>query len=218
MLVSKGKFAEMVGRTPAAVSQWIAGGKLSGAALVGEGRFAQVNVEVALQQLGITLDLGQQLAQSAPILSGATIPAPAAAPASAEPSLFSQPQQLPPAPVPVDDDQRRLLAARADREELARAKDIAAAKERDGEWMVTAEAEEAWSAQLARIVQAMESWLVTSAATRCASIAASDEAKTPRAYAVALRQGFERLCARLSKEAAGAADTSDPIDDEADEP
>lgn len=217
MLVSKGKFAEMVGRTPAAVSQWIAGGKLSGAALVGEGRFAQVNVEVALQQLGITLDLGQQLAQSAPILSGATLPAPApaAAPMAAEPSLFSQPQ-LPPAPAQVDDDQRRLLAARADREELARAKDIAAAKERDGEWMVTAKAEEAWSAQLARIVQAMESWLVTSAATRCASIAASDEAKTPRAYAVALRQGFERLCARLSKEAAGDADAI--ADDEADEP
>ncbi len=203
MLVSKGKFAELVGRTPAAVSQWIAAGKLSGAALVGEGRYAQVDVEVALQQLGITLDLGQQLAQAAPLLANAAPAVPAVAAAPGAPAVTS--------------DQERLLKARADREELARAKDEAEARALTGEWMVTAEAEAAWSAQLARLVQAMESWLVTTAAGTCAGIAAGPDAASPRAYAVALRQGFEALCARLSKDAAQgatpAADAADRDDD-----
>ena len=198
MLVSKGKFAEMVGRTPAAVSQWIAAGKLSGAALVGEGRYAQIDVEVAQQQLGITLDLGQQLAQATPLLANA--------------GLIATPAAMPPA---VTSDQERLLKARADREELARSKDEAEALTLRGAWMVTAEAEAAWSAQLARIIQAMESWLVTTAAGTCAGIAAGPDAASPRAYAVALRQSFESLCARLSKDAAqGAAPVADVATDD----
>ena len=196
MLVSKGKFAEMVGRTPAAVSQWIAAGKLSGPALVGEGRFAQIDVEVAQQQLGITLDLGQQLAQPAPILASTVAAAPAGA--------------VPPAEIR---DQERLLKAKADREELARAREFAESETLRGAWMVTAEAEAVWSEQLARLQQAMESWLVTTAANECAAIAATAESASPRPYAVALRRGFEALCARLSQEADDALQAGDADED-----
>lgn len=70
-VVSKGEFAAMLDRGASAVSNWIAAGKLSGDALVGEGRRQRIRVGVALQQLGMTLDNGQQMAQSRPILGAA---------------------------------------------------------------------------------------------------------------------------------------------------
>ncbi|MEA1674087.1 hypothetical protein [Nitrospirillum sp. BR 11163] len=65
--MTKGEFAAFVNRTPAAVSQWIARGKLTDDALIGIGRTARINVPVAMRQLGSNLDLGQQLRQDAPI-------------------------------------------------------------------------------------------------------------------------------------------------------
>lgn len=69
-VLSKSQFAERVGRDPAQVTRWIQGGKLSGDAIVGEGRSARINLAAALRQLNIALDLGQQLAQAKPILPG----------------------------------------------------------------------------------------------------------------------------------------------------
>lgn len=67
-VVTKSQFAELVKRDPAFVSRAIASGKIHGEALVGEGSRARIVVAVALSQLGKALDLGQQLAQPAPIL------------------------------------------------------------------------------------------------------------------------------------------------------
>ncbi len=185
MLVSKSKFAEMVGRTPARVSQWVTEGKLSGA-LVGAGRAAQIDVDVALAQLGLTLDLSQQLALAAPILAAAPMPSAA----------------LPLDPV-AQNDQQRLLKAKADREELARAREQAEAEELSGNWLVTADAEAVWTAELTRLRATIESWLGSDAAAACRALAASGTADE-RAFAVALRKGFTDLCARLSAEAGAA--------------
>lgn len=82
-VVSKGEFAAMVQRGPSAVSNWIADGKLGGPALVGEGRRQRIRVDAALQQLGLSLDTGQQMAQARPLLGRPT--ASAAPPAGTVP-------------------------------------------------------------------------------------------------------------------------------------
>jgi hypothetical protein len=71
-IVSKAEFAGLVKRDPAFVSRAISQGRIHGDALVGEGRGARIRVAAALQQLGRSLDLGQQMAQAAPILPVAT--------------------------------------------------------------------------------------------------------------------------------------------------
>lgn len=81
-LLSKSDFAKAIKRSAGRVTQLIAAKKIHGPALEGD----KVNLEVAVQQLGMTLDPSQQLAQSAPILPGAATPS--AAPAGAtQPSL-----------------------------------------------------------------------------------------------------------------------------------
>ena len=61
MQVTKAKFAEICGVTAARVSQWISEGKIHGAAIVGDGRSAKINVEKARAQLAKRLDPGQAL-------------------------------------------------------------------------------------------------------------------------------------------------------------
>lgn len=59
-VVSKGQFAQLANVSAGRVSQWIAEGKLSGAALVGEGRSARIKVSVAQAQLRTRIDVGQR--------------------------------------------------------------------------------------------------------------------------------------------------------------
>ncbi len=61
----KGEFARLIGVTPGRVSQYISEGKISGAALVGEGRAARISVEEAKRQLGLKLDVGQRFGNGA---------------------------------------------------------------------------------------------------------------------------------------------------------
>ena len=68
-LATKSQFAAIIGRDPAFVTRAIQSGKITGAALVGKGRSARVVVDLARQQLGMVLDLSQQLAQARPILT-----------------------------------------------------------------------------------------------------------------------------------------------------
>jgi hypothetical protein len=55
-IVPKGTFAAMLGVGASAVSQMIATGRLSGAALVGEGCRSRINVSIAKEQLRNGLD------------------------------------------------------------------------------------------------------------------------------------------------------------------
>lgn len=59
-LVAKTRFAELANVSAPRVSQWIADGKISGEALVGEGRHARIRVSVACQQLKRNLDISQR--------------------------------------------------------------------------------------------------------------------------------------------------------------
>ena len=60
-VVSKSEFAKLCNVSPSNVTHWISDGKLSGAALVGEGRSARIRVEVALRQVNLRRDVGQAL-------------------------------------------------------------------------------------------------------------------------------------------------------------
>ncbi|MBS1164160.1 MAG: hypothetical protein H6R00_185 [Proteobacteria bacterium] len=60
-IVSKSRFAEIIGVSPGRVSQYIAEGKISHAAIVGEGQRAKIDVEVAKDDLRRTLDIAQRL-------------------------------------------------------------------------------------------------------------------------------------------------------------
>src|SRR5262245_66301597 len=62
LIESKSDFARRTNVTPARVSQWISERKISGAALVGDGRSAEINVREALRQLDLMLDLNQRSA------------------------------------------------------------------------------------------------------------------------------------------------------------
>lgn len=59
--VSKGEFAALIGVSPGRVSQYLAEGKISAAALVGHGRSAKINVDRARADLRLTLDISQRL-------------------------------------------------------------------------------------------------------------------------------------------------------------
>ena len=187
---TKTKFEEMVERTPSAVSQWISAGKLNGPALIGEGRYAQINIDVALQQLGLSLDLGQQLAQARPIVG-----------AGHSTSTVG----------PPINDQSRLLKARADREELALQTDHAKAQELLGRWMVTERAEQEWSGQLAGLVQATETWLITVAADECATAATGGAGA--REIAKLLKDGYRTLRQRIADSAAREANETAELDE-----
>lgn len=59
--VSKGEFASLIGVSPGRVSQYLAEGKISAAALLGSGRSAKIIVEQAKADLRLTLDVSQRL-------------------------------------------------------------------------------------------------------------------------------------------------------------
>jgi len=56
-LVKKSTFAALRGVTPGRVSQWLAKGKISGPAIVGEGPSAKIDVDIATAQLRERLDV-----------------------------------------------------------------------------------------------------------------------------------------------------------------
>jgi hypothetical protein len=82
--VSKGEFAALIGVSPGRVSQYLAEGKISAAALHGVGRNAKIIVEQAKADLRLRLDVGQRLGNGIETRLDA---APIAAPHPAAPSL-----------------------------------------------------------------------------------------------------------------------------------
>jgi hypothetical protein len=83
--VSKSEFASTIGVTRGRVSQMLASRQIDGAALVGEGRNARINVAIAKAQLDASLDLSQRLgANGKALLGGGTSADPADASIKAE--------------------------------------------------------------------------------------------------------------------------------------
>jgi len=60
-LVSKGEFAALINVSPGRVSQFIAAGQISAAAIVGSGQRAKIDADRARADLRMTLDVSQRL-------------------------------------------------------------------------------------------------------------------------------------------------------------
>ncbi|MCG5240082.1 hypothetical protein ACIU1J_01885 [Azospirillum doebereinerae] len=170
MQMSKSDFARHRGVSPAAVSQWISSGRLSGAALVGEGRTAKVDVAEADRQLATTLDLGQQMAQQTlrPAL-----------PVAAAPLLPRSPE---------DDHAARYQKARADSAEI----DADRARRREqaerGLYMETDPARAAWGKELGGLLTAIDQWI-----SDLAPALAAEPSRDPKVLAVVLRRRWREF-------------------------
>ncbi|KWV54326.1 hypothetical protein AS156_00945 [Bradyrhizobium macuxiense] len=63
---TKGEYARLKSRSPQAVTKWIATGKISKAAIIGDGPRARIWVEQADADLAANLDPSQQWSQEVP--------------------------------------------------------------------------------------------------------------------------------------------------------
>lgn len=77
LLSSKSEFAERIGVSAARVSQYIAEGKIGPAEMEGEGRYARIRTEAAIEKLKLTLDPAQKIANGQPLPKAEAAPKPA---------------------------------------------------------------------------------------------------------------------------------------------
>ncbi|MDY0882294.1 hypothetical protein ACFPL7_22155 [Dongia soli] len=140
-LVTKGKLAEIVGVTPGRISQYLREGKIYGDAIVGEGRNASIDVDLACSQLGVTLDAAQLAAQGRPVPTGYR------SPGSGEGSDT---------PIPLNDAQHRYQQARADQAEIALRRAKREEEEERGVYIRTEDAKREWTRTLTEILVSLE--------------------------------------------------------------
>jgi hypothetical protein len=197
-VVSKGEFAKRKQRGPSAVSNWIAAGKITAAALIGTGNAAKIWVEQAERDLAASLDPSQQVIQAAPILAQAQAPlpdlplvpgdAPPAAPAATRPTPPATDREL---------DLARRTKADADRAEL----DLEAARRKmaidEGRYVVAEDAARAWGKELARFIADTETFLSSTLARELAASHGLDW----KALSVEIREKFRGFRAETSEEA-----------------
>jgi transcriptional regulator with XRE-family HTH domain len=124
--VSKSEFAAMIGVSRGRVSQWLRAGQIDDAALIGEGRAARINVEVARRQLDARLDLGQRLGANGKAL------------------------------VSFDDTDTALKAARLRQLELANERAADEAKLREGRYIVADDARQEMGRIAGRLIASFE--------------------------------------------------------------
>jgi hypothetical protein len=199
-VVTKAEYAALKGRGPSAVSNWIAEGKITPTALVGEGVRARIWVEQADRDLALRLDPSQQAAQAQPVMP-ATVPlAPSEQPANLPLEL---PQQSHPFHSGAggqntdDADLRRKRKADADRAEH----DAEAARRKnaldEGRWIDAAEAAREWGRELARIRTETETFLFTTLARSLGDRFGLDW----KAVAVLMRDQYRAHCQGVVDEA-----------------
>lgn len=138
-VVSKGEFARISNVSPGRVTQWIAEGKITGDALVGEGRAARIRVRAAQSQLKRHLDPNQMTANGVRtrIPTGPLVP-PTPEPVEADDSAPSDDRS------PLGDlteERTRLAKEQADRVAMMNAA-------LRGELIKATEAERRWSEQM----------------------------------------------------------------------
>ncbi len=148
-IITKGEYAQLKGRAPSCVSNWIAEGKITPAALVGTGTRAKIWVERADADLEERLDPGQQVAQ----------------PRSAFASGSASPSDTSPKASAVDDDfvrgERKARAAKAAIE--ARLAQLNLERE-SGRWIETDKAQRAWRQELSQLIDEFETFLASTLA------------------------------------------------------
>ncbi len=105
-LLSKSEFAALINVSAGRVSQFIAAGQISGAAIVGSGQRAKIDVDRAKADLRLTLDVSQRLGNGVETRLDAT-----AAPLTSSAAGFSQPASpvlIPPTGVDYEIKQQKL--------------------------------------------------------------------------------------------------------------
>jgi hypothetical protein len=153
-IVTKGEYARLKQRSAAAVSIWIRDGKISRAALIGEGNAAKIWVEQADADLARTLDPAQQAAQSHPVGPIAAAALPLTSPASIAPA--------PPLAIggaPLDDDFARRRRAEADLAELQAEHTRRKMAQDEGRWIEAAAAAKEWGRALTNIIGETETFI-----------------------------------------------------------
>lgn len=178
-VVTKARFAEMKGRVPSAVSNWIAEGKISPAALVGSGIRARIWVERAEADLARALDPAQQAAQPHPV--GLDAPA------------FvgdDDDDEVPIAPrlVPSHDDLARRRKADADRAEHEAEQKRRQLEVDAGRWVEAEAAKRAFARELAKVVSETETFLTATLARELADHFGVDA----KQMSVMVRQAWRR--------------------------
>ncbi|MGD9544961.1 hypothetical protein [Methylocystis sp.] len=157
---SKGEFATRMQRSPACITKWIKLGKISAAALVGEGNSARIWVERAKADLSASLDPSQQAIQVAPIDACAPAPPPIvesalAPPPPANPGLGS-----------VASERERDLARRARADADAAELDAEAKRRKlaldEGRYVVAEDAAAIWGRELSKFIGEAETFIGTS--------------------------------------------------------
>lgn len=153
-IVTKADYAALKKRTPSAISNWIADGKITKAALVGDGVRAKVWVEQADADLLRSLDPAQQSAQIAPVAASSPLPL--------EQGLSPGPLTSPRAAASSDDEdlrrRRKADADRAEHEAEAARRKLAV---EEGRWVDAAEAAKVWGRELSTLLSKTETFLFT---------------------------------------------------------
>ncbi len=186
-LVMKSEYAQMRGRKPSAVSNWIADGKLEAPAITEDG---QINVALADAMLAERLDPTQQLAQSRP-LAGDLVDEDDADLLEEVTKTSSTTRDAP----------RRYLDAKAEEKELDVERKRRQQAAEAGKWVETAQVVAVWNRNMAAVFTDLEAW-VTQAGEELATKLETDPRLTTLALRESLRQFRERQAAR---EAANAA-------------
>jgi hypothetical protein len=198
-VVSKGEFARLKQRGPSAVSNWIAQGKISAAALIGKGNAAKIWVEQADADLAASLDPSQQVIQAAPILPSAR-PAPPDLPLASDdaapiaPTTARQPQ---PAQTDREADLARRTKADADRAEL----DLEMARRKmavdEGRYVEASDAARSYGRELAKLLSETETFLFSTLAREIANAHGIDW----KTLAVAMRDSYRKFRGTVSDDA-----------------
>lgn len=185
-IVSKGEFAARKQRAPSAISNWIADGRITPAAIMGTGVRAKIWVEQAERDLARNLDPGQQLSQERPI--GAAPATPAAG-------------NLLPPETSEDEDLRRRRKADADRAEREAEMAKLRTEREHGRWVDAAEAKRAWGKELSELMTEIETF-VTSTLPRAIGEQFNLEPREVAAHVIAL---WRERRAKVADEAAARA-------------
>jgi selenocysteine-specific translation elongation factor len=205
--VSKAEFARRVKRSAGRVSQWLSEGKIGGEAVAHTAEGDRIVLEVAVAQLGISLDVSQQLAQEQPILPGV---GKTAAPASGTAESGADTDDAEPANPVLQDLQHRQLVAKVQADELKAEEARRKAMEANGRWVRADDVRAAWSRTLADVMTRFENEM-----PRLAEALASEMKVDVRAATIVLRREFRNLRAKLGAEASRERDartvTSDDV-------
>ncbi len=162
-VISKAEFARRRNVSRARVSQWIDEGKISGAAIVGEGRGALIVETIAIRQLQQKLDIGPRAGNgldtdlkigspAAPIAPQARGDLPLASPAEVSPAPASAPDASP----EYDPIEERIKRARLDEIERRNRKSAEEELARRGRFMETAAAIRQFGVIASRVLNVFE--------------------------------------------------------------